>query len=524
MREIHTISGGGPNNNQSLTHREWLWVILAAVVTVIFRIATSDIRGFWMDEYQTLWAAELPMGDLIANRFAAAHSPLPFLWAKLFWLIGDGQVVLRASSAVACGIAVVGIALLAVELGGRAILPSLLVLCIVNPYWQLIGTMYRYMMPLVAVAILWAWLLARQMRQPTWGGGIAVAIVGGVTLWISGSAELIWFALLLFGIGEVWRMGVGNRGSRLWGLAAPMIAAVLSVIPFLIILSGTEHVSDFKPDFIGVMRGLKLMLETVFGDRDGPAALLGVSSDIFVALGLLVFVASIVLTFTRGCRDNDQRLNLFLLTTLLGMFLAVQVIAILFSNSVRTVRYQAFTSVPMMLLLASAWTGCRALPRLGYVFRGVLAALVLVSLVTMIVNRSDYHRETVRWLDREQRPAEPIYVIDPRELSMMEHVGFTPMDSVFTISEDESPENVRRDLRSVFEFVDVGFVMIYFTSGTEILDEALPPLMSEGFFVEKRRWHAGHMTVVAFARTEEGAERIRSMPNLREHRVIVPVH
>lgn len=66
---------------------DWVWASSLAVIYALILCVLGDARGFWLDEYKTMWAAQLDWAGMVRERFGEGHSPLYFAYAKLFWLI-----------------------------------------------------------------------------------------------------------------------------------------------------------------------------------------------------------------------------------------------------------------------------------------------------------------------------------------------------------------------------------------------------------------------------------------------------
>lgn len=516
------------------TRQEWVWIALAAFTAAALRLAVSDVRGYWLDEYYTLQAAAAPLRAMIPERLGAGHSPLPFLYAKVFYLLfGNDEIPMRASSALACGVAVAGLALLALELGLRFALAPLLVLAVFQPYWMWIGTLLRYMMPMVAVATLWAWATARHLRAPTWRGGLLAFFLGALTLWTHATAQFIWLGLTAFAVIVAWRGvsgpamaadGAGGRLRRVVISVAPLAASWLSALPLLLLLG--KEADTGRPEWnFNMERSVKTLTETMFGENKLWTELTGLSNDLFVAVGLLLFVAAGVLCVRRLRREGGHAFGAFLASTLLGLILAVQLYTVLVADDLRPVRYVAFGSVPVTLAMAVAWAEARALPRVRWGFQACTALLVGGGFLLHGVNRGDWQRETLLWLSEVRRPEEPVVAVSSRiNLYAMEVLNFPARDNVTGIpSTGADVESTTAHLRRAFAQCDLGFIFQYYGNDVPV-DASVQRLLSQGFAVDTRQWRAGAARVIGVARTAQGAARLKAMPEIPQPAIAIKTH
>jgi len=182
-----------------LNRSEWLLVFASGCGAALLKLLFATRRGFWLDEYYTLQAASLPLPELIADRLAAGHSPLPFFYARVFHeVLGNSELALRSSSALAAFAVVFGCAGLLAQLRLRHALAPLLLMAPFVPFWQEIGNEFRYTMPLVAVGSFWAWALVRWWQSRSWGSAAATMLLGALALWTHGSAQFIALAFVAF--------------------------------------------------------------------------------------------------------------------------------------------------------------------------------------------------------------------------------------------------------------------------------------------------------------------------------------
>ena len=91
---------------EQITRRDWLAAWAVALLAGLLRVMISDRRGFWLDEYYTLRAAQMNLGDLVRDRLGAGHSPLYFLYARLGFLFGSEEWMLRLTSVLALSAAI----------------------------------------------------------------------------------------------------------------------------------------------------------------------------------------------------------------------------------------------------------------------------------------------------------------------------------------------------------------------------------------------------------------------------------
>jgi 4-amino-4-deoxy-L-arabinose transferase-like glycosyltransferase len=495
-----------PHDRRLPTRREWAEILVAAAAAAVLRVAAADMRGFWQDEYYTLQAARLPLPELIRERLVAGHSPLPFLYAKLFLLFGDGETALRASSALACGVTVVAIALLALELRlGHALLP-VLVLAVFQPYWVWIGTMFRYMMPLVALGTLWAWLTARHARAPTWRAGLAATLVGGLTLWFHSSTQFALLALVPFAA------VCASRGRRLAALAPLAGALVLSLPIVWAVAHWRVDPEEIEPGEFELGSVLEIELATFFGDKELYQDLTTIPEEVFLGLFALFTVAAGVAAVRHGRRERDATAGVFLAAVLVAIPLGIAIYARLAEDIHERTRYQAYASVPLTLLFALAWREARRLGPWRSLPRALFAALVGVGCLAHVLNRGDYHRESVEWLAEVRRPQDPVLVIGSWHEIAFAYLGFPSMEGITFMSKYVDDEEIEAAVRRVFTDGDVGFIFLSTHLGT--VRRLTSGLVREGLFVTRRIWRGGAGEIVGVARTREGARWLAILPAL----------
>ena len=248
------------------TRREWGAIALSALAATLLCVIFAEHRGLWVDEYITLRATGNAWSKMTSERLFNGHSPLYFFYAKLFLYLGDSERVLRLSSALMAGAAVVGTALLALEIGLRGHLKLLLLMAPLMPYWMEAGTLYRYMMTLIAIGSFCAWLAARMACRPSRRNGAALLACVLSLVWMHASSYFFLIPLLGWLVWEGWRATEGpNRGAAMLVRVWPILAGFAIGIPLLMLIMPSSgrilNDSSFDvPDFH------RAFLKTGFGD------------------------------------------------------------------------------------------------------------------------------------------------------------------------------------------------------------------------------------------------------------------
>lgn len=495
--------------------RDWLLVATAALLTTILCVLASGNRGFWLDEFYTLDAVRLPAGELIEHRLEAGHSPLPFLYAKVFWLaLGESTVLLRLSSALMAGLATVALALLTAELGWRRLLPVVLLISVFHPYWQVIGTLFRYMMPLTALAGFWWWSALSHWRVRSWRSWTLTVALGAVCLWIHGSAQMVFLSVLVL----LHLLSRNDRQSlrllpQLKLLSAPLSSFVLS-IPLLVMLQQfTEEGESASANIPSVRLELMNQMKSFFGDDDLFYSVFRVPDDIFTTLFLAVHLAAaaIVIVFCR--REKSEPASSFFLSSLLGIPIVVMLITLTIQDAQGPTRYVAFLSVPIVLLFAKAWDLAAHWNKWGIGFRALFILATMMAFTMQALNRGEGHREGMLWLKEHRTPDQPIATLTgDMNILALDFYGIDGGVMQGIDARDESEEGTAELIREPFENADSGFLFLYHEGLGTPVDEALEILSEEGFFSQTKEWAPTRkVRVIAVARNEEGEAALEAL-------------
>lgn len=503
-----------PPPSRRLATTDWLWVGCAAFVGCVLRLLFAERRGFWLDEYYTLHAARLPLDQLVADRLAAGHSPLPFLYAKFFHaLVGHGELALRASSALAVAAALIGVAGLAGRLGLRRILWPLLALGVFSPYWMEIGTEFRYMMPLVAVGAFWLWAITAWIHEQSFRHWLAATLAGGLALWLHGSAQFILFSLIVTVVWHGLRLKVSFRqGAR---LAWPLFCSLLISLPLLfgLRLMAKERSSPGLPDPFELVRN---QAGTFFGRGHIAEHLAGPANSMWATLFLCLYVVAAVGAWRMLRRERIATAGTVLAGFLIGFPAGLMIFSLLGDNVQGTLRYSAASSIGVLIVLALGWHEAGRWRAWGIVYRGTLAAIIGFTFSLQALNQGDWHRESIRWLAGHRKSDQPVVTIG-KGMNMLafEYHGF-PDDGLLTgiNSSTESMAMVMHHLQYALRHSDSGFLFQY-RGGDVPVEEALEELRRTGFVLSIREWRpTQNVRILGISRNTEGARRIRELPEM----------
>lgn len=526
--------------------------LAVACLAGILRVLGSDRRGFWLDELYTLRAAEASLGELVRERIAAGHSPLPFLYARLGLLLGDGETACRSTSALAVAVATYAILRLGARIDasagpnpsgasasdasgdarGSGVPPALALLCLAHPYWTTIGTEFRYMAPLVALAAV-ATLLAFDHAAGNGSARRRGAIAGAYALvcaalaWTHGSAQFVLAGLVAFGALE------GRaRGGGTFRLIAPPLAGFLSSVPLLLLLRGGDGSGPSARSAPALDDVLKEYPQIVFGDLAIWTDAARLPGALLVVPAVAVFWIGIVVA--RRSWLGSGRGTAWRLTggSMLGATLAIWLVAAARDGSVQgPVRYIAALSIPATLCLAEAWRatdgwripetrwapgtwGTRiAGDRVRAAFRLGLAALVVVQGAAAFLERGDGHREAVAWVIASHDGASPVLLVSGEmNRFALARTGFERVDLTRELSKRRPTlEETVAEMRAIFaDAPGPGLALLY--HGRAPVPDAARALRDEGWFVEVREWTLGKTRMLALARTQEAAERLDAIP------------
>lgn len=493
--------------------------VLAAALAMVIMLSTADRRGFWLDEYYTLNAASLPTEELMADRIGAGHSPLPFLYAKLFYdHVGTSERALRTSSALAIALAIMGLAgiLHQLRLERSPAYIWAMVIAALAPYWYAIGTEFRYMAPLVAVVSFWGWAMAAWLQEATARRGMAVALLGGLALWIHGSAQFVVFGMIG---AAVWCTCTDTpKGRRLvvsGQRILPLIVSILLSAPLLLILAegGPQRSSPGTPDPFDLIQNQAntiltngRAMEWVTGVSTGPIRLIHMIFYVLAAFGAYRFLRS----------HRQHAAGSLVAGWLVGQAVGMMLYSMVGDDIQGTLRYAAGISIPVLLVFAlgTAEIGNRGV--WGRAYQGLLIVYTLCALSVQVVNQGDWHREAIKWLAAQRTPDEPVIMVGKG----MNRVAFKyhrfPSEGLIMgmNSNEINTPVVVRTMKKAWQGADSGFLFQYRAHDVPI-EDALEILEFTKYIADTRVWEVNEdVRIYGIARTAEGVERINSIPAL----------
>ncbi|MBI1291483.1 hypothetical protein GC173_09605 [bacterium] len=505
------------HENQGPPSPSWGLIALAAVVCVVLKLVFATQRGFWIDEYYTLSAVQMDLGALVRDRLERGHSPLPFLYAKLFHdYLGTSEWWLKLSSALAAGVATLGVGALLREFRVR-FAGVVLVLAALQPYWQEIGTEFRYTMPLVALATWSGFLAIRWCATRDWRWASAFLAVATVMMWWHGSAQFVLLSLLVYTLLAARRTGEVGFARRAAVLATPVVAAFLLSLPLLGLISHYKIANEEKkPEWPSLRIAFENVTHTALGEDRGLESVVG---PVGGALGLVATVCFVVAIWGawRLLRRGDQgsvALRSYLLATLVGTPLGILVYTTVASAVQGPERYVAYLSVPGILVLGLGWSASEAWkPIMRRGWRWCLGVSYILLLIVNALDQGDWHRECSRWMAANRRADEPLITMGKgmNEVGLRYHglrwEGF--IDGVDSQSRDTS--GMEQAIRDAMKSADSGWLFLY-RPGRADLDAMLARLQAEGFLRGyRRRYFSREMSLVAIARTTAGLGRLAAL-------------
>ncbi|WP_348788984.1 hypothetical protein [Leifsonia sp. NPDC080035] len=219
--------------------RPWTIAVTFGLVALVVCAAGSWIPSLWGDEATTLLSAQRPVGSLLAmlTHVDAVHG-LYYLgmhgWIRL---VGESAFALRFPSAVAIGLAVAGMTLLAGRRGGPAAAVVAGIVGCVLPRLTYAGEETRSF-ALTAAAAVWltlllVWLADGRGRTATAGVRRASWIGYGVGVAATSYLFLYFSTMLLAHLVLLLATRTARRTVRAWAIAAG--AAIASLIPLAVL-------------------------------------------------------------------------------------------------------------------------------------------------------------------------------------------------------------------------------------------------------------------------------------------------
>lgn len=513
------MEGGTEQQPEKLAPGEWAWVGAAAILCGLLRLLFAARRGFWLDEYYTFQATQAPVADMIPERFSAGHSPLYFLYARLFADgFGTSETALRASSALAAALAVVAVAGLAARLGLRRLLKPLLFLAIFHPYWQVIGTEFRYMMPLACLGAFWSWAVVACTQDRSRRAAIAVMVCGSVALWVHGSAQFILGALAIYVLLDLRARTERGAVRPADSLASflPLVGAFGLSLPLILGLRMMPKVAaEATPDIPSVRKAITNQVHTYFGDDLVFSSVTGLNDNWFSTVFLVIFIAAVIVVVRFHRRqDTPKPAGRYLAATLIGLPLVVMLITAVGKDVEGPARYVAFLSVPMLLMIALLWHEAGAWGGRGIAMRALMVVAIGSSWTLQALDQGEWHRETIHWLAEHRRADQPIVTAGRavNQLALRYH-GLKPAGELAGISSDQSELAVPLNLlREKLQRSDSMFFLLYHEGDVPVGD-AIAKLRAEGTIRSVRVWQpTGNVVLLGLARTEKGAADLAALP------------
>lgn len=509
-----TLPHGSPSDplRGALARRDWLVALGVAFLAMLVRVLLSGHKGFWLDEYYTLRAAQLDLPHMIRERLSMGHSPLYFLYAKLWLSLGHAEWILRLSSALAVAATVLLMTGLAGAMGLRRHLPALWAISLIHPYWIAVGTQYRYMMPVIATAAATGW--AAMLYADGWrpGRGLLLAALTSLLLWLHASTQIYAIGLLAF---LLWQARASDARWRppVFYKAWPVALGILSSLPLAFLLrDGNSEVGKAGAPHVESL--LKELCEMVFDRWDLWSNSLHIPG--FFLLAPQFVIAAIAIWLTRRellARERPASWR-FLAALMAGTLLAIPLITLLVAGVQGAARYLSFFSVPLTLCLAVAWSAPLG-SRWRFLFRFVLAALLLIQASASIRNRGDLHREAIQWLIVHNSGREKVVVSSPEiNRFALGYFNFPHPELIATLGKESkgvTAQGARRNFRKTFNKESRGFVLLYHDRFE--VDDWLGDLEKRKYIIDARRWQLSHNVIVyALIRRESERAWLNSLP------------
>jgi hypothetical protein len=199
----------------------WLGLALAALLP---RALAAALRPPWHDEYFTVWAAGLPLNELVAALRLDSGPPLPYLLVKIITVFGVPALTAARALAVAAGTAAV---LLATRAARRAFgaeagwwTGAFLASHPLAIAWSSEGRAYA----LLLLAAAWAWERLGALEDGP-GGAIGLGSAVALACWSHG------LGLLLAAVVAAVGMTLSRRAR--WGAIAAVAGGLALHLPWL---------------------------------------------------------------------------------------------------------------------------------------------------------------------------------------------------------------------------------------------------------------------------------------------------
>lgn len=380
--------------------------ITLGIAGVAVSAAGSWIPSFWGDEAASIMSATRPLGTLwpMLLQVDAVHGAYYLFLHGWIALFGASEFSVRLPSAIAMGIAVAGLVLLANRLATRRVAIFTGITCAVLPCITRMGAEARGYAFSVAIAVWLTWWLVRLTDprvRPMRGGWVVYAV--GVAL---GVYMFLYLALMVLVHAAILLATPGQRRTlRPFVLAS--LTAMVGTIPVIVLAVLQRHQIGFL-----VHRNQtapeKLLINQWFGN------------PLLAALAWLLIIATVALwaASRRGAR-NASRSAVIPDPVVVGLvWLLLPSALLLVANLVvplYSMRYVTFAAPAAALLLGLALD----LPRRVWVAWLLVAALLVTAAPSWLQQRGPYSRnggsdwsEVAVTLQRYVRPGDGVVFAD----------------------------------------------------------------------------------------------------------------
>lgn len=493
----------------------WRTAWCVAAISTILCVLLADRNGLWLDEYYTLISVRLPWREMVKERLGSGHSPLPFFYAALFHSMGDSERILRLGSALAIGGAALGVTKLALSLDLQRYLWPVWILCILNPFWLAIGTQFRYMALLVCLSsfvLSGAVIFSKSQSTKNF-----VSLLCSMTLllWTHASAQFVAVGVCVFLLSEWWA-GRNHSKRTLLTFLSPVLLAILFSVPLLLLVA-EDHEIPTNRLFVRASTEYAHVIETFFGNetlwprvlqRNGimpevryENALLGIETM------LILLATALVWSEVKGWHSRAVRL---VLTVSGGIILSQLIVKLLNSNARVSSSYLAALSIPLCIFLGIAWNA-RVSLRWRYLYRGLLAVIILLQTTGTMLDKGRMHRETVEWIIDNHSGDEAIVAsADNVNTLAFSRAGFDLVEEMITIPRLFEKTRASEVIEKGCEDKSKGFVLLY-ASRVPILD-VVRNLNRDRFFLEYKYWRiTAEVQLMAWIRDWDELEWLESL-------------
>lgn len=348
--------------------------ILGLVGFVVALLGSWNV-SLWTDEAATIAAARRTPSQLwsLIQNIDGVHALYYFLIQGWTSLVGFSPVALRLPSAIAAGLSVAGVYLLARELGRSDVAGIAAVVCVILPRVTWMGIEARSFGPSAAVAVWATVILLHALRDGRWRWAV---YAGLVTL---GIALNVYVALLVVAHAMTVALvrGVPLRRRLAWLAAAAIGGSVASPV-ILLASSQRSQLGDIRASPATMLRRAAVNewflgeTPTRVGSSNDGSAVWALTATVLAVLGW-----SLIALFVVGAIRSEDPASRRALAVLLPWALLPTVVVMLYSVAVSPLfnaRYFTFCAPAAALLVG---LGVGGLPRRP------LRAVALVLIVAL---------------------------------------------------------------------------------------------------------------------------------------------